>query len=376
MSFPAGARLSVARAPWTTDENPYQLAVYAALAAHGIDLVGTADLSEEWPTDPAPDVLHIQWRLDRLARRAPQGEDPATWVCDRLDQVRRTGTTLAWTVHEPGALLDPADPYRSSVERHLLTHADVALVHDEPTARLVTALARPLRTRELPVATTPLGDYRPFVESIPLDAEALDDARDRLGVGAHQRLVLAQGALRADKDLPLLVAAFDRLGRDDVVLAVAGRIADATSSATLRSLGRRNVRILPRHLPSADVAAHYAVADLAVLARRVDWTPSSLLFAVAHDTPVVAPDLPTNRAAIGDRGATWATPGDPLALAAALRRALDDPTAAAATLRAAQRHVADRSWGRSARIAARALSAAVADRRATAPDPEPATTGP
>ena len=378
MSSPAGARTSIARIPWTTDENPYQLALYAALADHGVDLIGTADLSDRWLDTHAGalDVLHVHWSLERLAEPAPGHEDAAAWVCDRLERVRRTGTALAWTVHEPGALLDPADPDRSRIERHLLAHADVALVHARPTAQLVTTLAGPLRTRPLTTAVTPLGDYRPLVGPVSPDPAALVAARERLGVDPDQRVVLAQGALRADKDLPLLVAAFDHLGRDDVVLAVAGRVMDARTGRSIRSLERPNVRILPEHLPAVDVAAHYGIADLAVLARRVDWTPSSLLFAIAHDTPVVAADLPTSRAAVGDRGATWAAPGDPLALADSLRGALDDPTAAAATLRRAQRHVAARSWDRSAALAAAALRDAVASRRAatrgTAPVAAPA----
>ncbi len=372
-------RLSVARIPWTTDDNPYQRAVYGSLTSHGVDLIGTADLSDAWLAEPSrrPDVLHIHWSLHRLADDAPQGLDTATWVCDRLDRVQRTGTTLAWTVHEPGALLDPADPFRSTVERHLLAHVDLAIVHDEPTARFVGNLAGPMRDRPLPIATAPLGDYRPFVVPATSEPRDLDESRARLSIRPDVRVVLAQGALRADKDLPLLVTAFDLLDRPEVVLAIAGREIDQPTSRFLRSLDRPDIRVLPGRLAPETVSTHHRIADLAVLARRVDWTPSSMLFAVAHDTPVVAADLPTSRAALGDRGATWATPGDPEALADALRRALDDPMEAAATLHAARVHIASRSWDRSAGITARAFRSAVAARRAAHRavnrEPEPVT---
>ncbi len=368
-------RLSVARIPWTTDDNPYQRAVYGSLSAHGVDLIGTADLSDAWLAARSrhPDVLHIHWGLHRLAEDAPQGVDTAAWVCDRLDRVHRAGTTLAWTVHEPGALLDPADPFRSTVERHLLAHVDVAIVHDDPTARLVATLAGPMRERPLPIATAPLGDYRPFVEPVTPEPRDLERPRARLGIGPDDRVVLAQGALRVDKDLPLLVTAFDRLHRPEVVLVIAGREIDHPTSRFLHSLDRPDVRVLPDRLAPAAVSAHYRIAELAVLARRVDWTPSSLLFAVAHDTPAVAADVATSRSALGDRGATWATPGDPEALADALRRALDDPAEAAATLHAARAHIATRSWDRSAGVTARAFRSAVAAHRATDRTPEPAT---
>jgi glycosyltransferase involved in cell wall biosynthesis len=373
-----GDRISVARIPWTTDDNPYQRAVYGSLSAHGVDLIGTADLSDAWLAARSrhPDVLHIHWSLHRLADDAPQGVDTAAWVCDRLDRVHRAGTTLAWTVHEPGALLDPADHFRSTVERHLLARVDLVLVHDEPTARLVASLAGPMRDRPLPIVTAPLGDYRPFVESIALEPREVSRSRARLGIGPDDRVVLAQGALRADKDLPLLVAAFDLLDRPEVVLVIAGRRIDESTSRFLHSLDRPDVRVLPDRLAPAAVSANYRIAELAVLARRVDWTPSSLLAAVAQDTPVVAADLPTSRAALGARGATWAAPGDPEALADALRRALDDPTEASATLQAARAHVATRSWDRSASVTARAFRSAVTTHQAVNRSQEPVAATP
>lgn len=371
-------RLSVARIPWTTDDNPYQRAVYGSLTSHGVDLIGTADLSDAWLAEPSrrPDVLHIHWSLHRLADGAPQGLDTGAWVCDRLDRVQRTGTTLAWTVHEPGALLDPADPFRSTVERHLLAHVDLAIVHDEPTARFVGNLAGPMRDRPLPIATAPLGDYRPFVVPATSEPRDLDESRARLGIGPDRRIILAPGTLRADKDLPLLVAAFEQLARPGVVLVIAGRELDLPTSRFLRTLDRPDIRVLPRRLAPETVSAHHRIADLAVLARRVDWTPSSMLFAVAHDTPVVAADLPTSRAALGERGATWAAPGDPGALADAMRRVLDDPAEASATLHAARAHIATHSWDRSAGVTAAAFRDAVEAKKAAGRAPEPATTAP
>ena len=87
MPEPHDDRLRVARLPWTTDLNPYQRALYSSLERYGVDLIGTGELSSAWleRNRATVDVLHVHWKLHRLADRAPMGADRAAWVCDQLD---------------------------------------------------------------------------------------------------------------------------------------------------------------------------------------------------------------------------------------------------------------------------------------------------
>jgi len=364
-------RLRVARLPWTTDINPYQGALYGELATLDVMCVATGNLTTDWlmTNRPRIDVLHIHWHLERLADDAPSGEEPASWVCGQLELARDLGYTIAWTVHEPGRLLLGRDALEDAAVEALVRLADIVVTHDEPTARSIEELGTARRRRPIDLIVAPPGSYESFAAATA-DPES---ARHRLGVHAGDRVVLSLGAQRWDKDLPLLLTAFDDLDRDDTVLACVGAVRDDITRTALADVDPHRVRVLDEWLTDEFVAACFALADVAVLARSRDWTSSSLLLATAHATPIVAADLPTNRALVGDHGARWFTPGDSASLTLAIGNALDDPDGGRERVLAAQRHASRTTWSDSALVTATAFRSAVA--RRSAPSlvvPEPA----
>ena len=357
--------LGVARLPWTTDLNPYQGAVYGALVDQGVICEATGDLSTEWLVAHRSriDVLHLHWHLERLADVAPPGAEPAAWVSAQLHRAHDLGYTIAWTVHEPGRMLLGRDRDEDTVVEALLRLADVVVTHDEPTARYVADLGRTRWLHPADVVVAPLGSYGPFVAAGAATADA-DLARHRLSIRSGDPVVLSLGAQRWDKDLPLLLAAVDGLTSDDAVLAIVGPVGDDDARTVLAGVDPRRVRVLDEWASDEFVASCFALADVAVLARSRPWTSSSLLLATAHDTPVVAADLPTNRAMVGAGGARWFAPGDAGSLTNALDNALADPAGGRERVRAAQRHAGGTTWDDAARVTAEAFRAAVARRAA------------
>lgn len=138
--------------------------------------------------------------------------------------------------------------------------------------------------------------------------------------GLGHPLVLAVGRLHPQKGYGVLVEALPLLG--DVTVAVAGDgplRADLEARAPqVRWLGRRD-----------DVADLYAAADVVVLPSV--WEARSLTAqeALRAGRPLVATAVGGLPGLVGD-GALFVPPGDPTALAAAVRRLLDDPAEAAA----------------------------------------------
>lgn len=358
-------RLRVARLPWTTDINPYQGALYGELATLDVMCVATGNLTTDWLVTNRPqiDVLHIHWHLERLADDAPSGAEPASWVCGQLERARDLGYTIAWTVHESGRLLLGRDGYEDAVVEALLRLSDVVVTHDEPTARFVAELGQARRHRPFDVVVAPPGSYESFAAAPAATADPVDAVR-RLGIGVGDRVVLSLGAQRWDKDLALLLAAFDDLARDDTLLAIVGPIRDDVARSELDGVDPRRVRVLDEWASDAFVAACFALSDVAVLARSRDWTSSSLLLATAHATPIVAADLPTSRALVGDDGARWFSPGDSASLTLAIGDALDDPDGGRARVLAAQQHARRSTWRDAARVTAAAFRSAVTRRRA------------
>jgi glycosyltransferase involved in cell wall biosynthesis len=118
------------------------------------------------------------------------------------------------------------------------------------------------------------------------------------------------------------------------------------------------VTVVARSVTDAELADLLAAADASVLARSVDWTPSSLVLSLSSGTPVVAADLASNREHLGG-DAFWFAPHDPAALAAALE-AVVGATAAELAARGerGRAHVAGRPWHESARRTAEAFRVA------------------
>ncbi|HVM27614.1 MAG TPA: glycosyltransferase family 4 protein [Mycobacteriales bacterium] len=138
--------------------------------------------------------------------------------------------------------------------------------------------------------------------------------------GLGRPLVLAVGRLHPQKGYDVLLEALPLLG--DAVVAVAGDgpLAGelATAAPQVRWLGRRD-----------DVADLYAAADVVVLPSQ--WEARSLTAqeALRAGRPLVAAAVGGLPALVRD-GAVLVPPGDPAALAAAVRRLLDVPDEAAA----------------------------------------------
>lgn len=191
-----------------------------------------------------------------------------------------------------------------------------------------------------------------------LDAAPVDrvGARERLEALTGGRLcgpvVLNVANIRPEKDTRGLLRAFELLSRarPDAVLVCAGAVRDAAYWAAvqsdLRHMGSHKQIHFAGHCE--DAAGLMPGADVLCLASRSEALPNVILEAMAGRVPIVAtavgdvgrpggPDAADTHASppVADHfllrhndTALLVPPGDPPALAAALRCALDDPQAA------------------------------------------------
>lgn len=199
----------------------------------------------------------------------------------------------------------------------------------------VSEAARALVARYFPgdYLLTPNGvDTARFATVAPLD----------LGPG---RKVLFLGRVERRKGLEVLVRALARAPDVDAELVVAGAGPEEAACRRLAaSLGVR-ARWLGR-LSDDDVARAYRAADVYCAPGLGGESFGIVLVeAMAAGAPLVCSDLPGFRAvAVG--AATLVPPGDPDALAGALRAVLSDDAAAARMAEAGARRARDYDWER------------------------------
>jgi phosphatidylinositol alpha-1,6-mannosyltransferase len=256
-------------------------------------------------------------------------------------------------------LLDPALPL-GLLGRHLdvpygvvLHGAEVAVPGRLPGARSV--LARVLGNARLIVSagsypaaegrraahgfTTPVVEIPPGVDAAaitPLAAPERRGARARLGLPARGPLVVSISRLVPRKGMDVLVEAASRLSASypDLTVAIAGDGRELPRLERLAAASAATVRVLGR-VSDEDRALLLGAADVFVMACRNRWAGLEqegfgmvFLEAAAAGVPQIAGDSGGASEAVADgvTGLVVGTPGDPGAVAEALRSLLADPT--------------------------------------------------
>lgn len=198
-------------------------------------------------------------------------------------------------------------------------------------------------------------------------APVLADAATRLPEGVPaEDFVLAVGTLEPRKNLPRLVAAYERLPADLRTahpLVVTGRLGwDAGETlAALDSLGDQVVRT--GFVPDAQLALLYRRCALFAYPSLGEGFGLPVLEAMAAGAPV----LTSNRSSlpeVGGEAAAYCDPTDTGAIARELEALLRDPARRARMAAAGPPHAAGFSWDRTAQIVLETLESIAGGARA------------
>jgi glycosyltransferase involved in cell wall biosynthesis len=178
-------------------------------------------------------------------------------------------------------------------------------------------------------------------------APRLDRAAARRARGLPERgaIVFSSSRVAPEKDTTTLIEAFAALvreGRDVYLLNRSGGHRAFVECAERAGVAARVIATDAAD-PRGDLVLDYIAADVCVQASRAEGLGFSVLEALACGTPVVASAVGGLRETIVDGVTGWTVrPGDPEALASALRDVLDHPDAAASRTEAGRRLVGDR----------------------------------
>lgn len=313
--------------------------VAAFLRAHGHDVeaVVTAD------TQPEPCGYPVHWTPRRLPPGLRHAHATALIVrrARRADVIYSTGMFTrsalgAALARRPYVLKLTGDPAFERARWRGLVAGDVD-AYQERRGGLLDRLLRRLRDRAVRGAASvfcPSAYLRELaiswgavpgrVEVLPNPAPAdvelppREELRRRLGLDGFT-LAFA-GRLTAQKALEV---AFEAVARcEAVTLLVAG---DGPERARLERIGGQQVRFLGP-VSRREVLELFAAADAAVLSSGWENFPHTVVEALAVGTPVVATDVGGVGEVVRDgENGLLVPPGDPEALAAAVRRLAGDP---------------------------------------------------
>ena len=312
-----------------------------------VDVVDLGD-GFPWPSDETRSAAQARL-LAVPAGRAIVVDGLAFGVLPEAASQLRLRNPLIALVHHPLAMESGLSAGQSDFlqasERAALAATNHIVVTSAATARILVA------------------DYAVPAERITVACPGTDPAP--MAQGSQDGIVrlLSVGAVVPRKGFDVLIAALATLADLRWHLAIAGdRSRDPGTAAQLDAdISHHNLasRVVVHGAVSPDrLAELYAGADLFVLASRFEGYGMAYAEAIAHGLPIVG----TNAGAIPDTVPAGAgilvTPGDPDALALALRKVIEYPDERrrmGISARAAASHLP--TWQASAKIFARAIEA-------------------
>jgi D-inositol-3-phosphate glycosyltransferase len=205
-------------------------------------------------------------------------------------------------------------PGDEALTRAVLRRVDAVLVHTEAEAE---------RAAELTAAPARVAAMAPHLWAAPTRRVRTGLAKAQATRDEPLRRLLFFGLVRPYKGLDVLLRALAD-GPPDVALTVAGEFWGGVeqTAALVAELGLADrVELRPGYVDAADVPDLFAAADALVLPYRRGTASQNVDLAHLHGRPVVATTVGTLPAAVADGvDGLLVAPGDPAALAAALRR--------------------------------------------------------
>jgi glycosyltransferase involved in cell wall biosynthesis len=336
---PAASRAGLVQAGGAEPGWDFSVVDIAAGPRPGRDLAAVLRLRRLLARD-RPGVLHAHGlRAGALAALALAG--PGT-----------PRTMLAVTVHNAPPAAGPAAAVYAGLELVVARRADAVLtVSGDLAARMSRRGARLAGRALVPAPAAPAASPAE-IATLRRELAGAEFAGGELAAGelaggesgggeaggrepGGPQIVLGVGRLAAQKGFGTLIQAAGRWQRRPVVplLVIAG---DGPLGAELRhqaGLAGVAVRFLGRR---DDVPALLGAADVVVVPSTWEGQPLVVQEALRAGRPLVATRAGGTADLTGDDGAVLVAPGDPVALAAAVTRILDDPEAAARLAAAAR----------------------------------------
>lgn len=266
------------------DQNPFQALLYDEVQKLGIEVEDWSFWRAAWRKC---DIWHFH-HPDTVVFPRSFYQALAETLCMRvlLWLARLRGIKLIWTIHD----LKSHDGFHPKLERwfwsYFTQHLDavVSLTDDG----LKKAKHRFPAIAKVPDYIVPHGSFRGIYPNNMSKAEA----REKLGIGANQTVILHYGLARNYKSLPTLIEVFDEAALRDPILLIAGRVVDKNLKAKILESASLNPRILPHceWIAFKETQIYFNAADLVALPYRDIQNSGTAFLALSFNRPVLLPN--------------------------------------------------------------------------------------
>lgn len=286
------ARSLLAFFPDYRSTNPYQSLLYRSIREDVVAMPASdpLDIGGIPRRQGVRGLFHIHWTAPILNPAADevQALNRLHRFVDQLDLLKSRGFGILWTLHNVMPHECPFPELESVLRQEIADRAD--LVH-VMCAEALDAIEGQYVIPEYKVRIVPHCSY---VGVYP-DVVDPDTARNRLGLGPKDTVVLFLGGVRIYKGIDLLLDAFEAaLERDSSLkLVLVGRRAKFEGLDDLMDRAASNPAVVSNFnaIADDDLQHFLKASDVVVLPSRTGLNSGSMLLALTFARPVIAPKI-------------------------------------------------------------------------------------
>jgi glycosyltransferase involved in cell wall biosynthesis len=315
-------------------QNPYQQLLTNALSLQGVNTLHLHAMPEsKWlhENQKRVHILHFHWLSGLYMNRFLTPISLTTFLL-RINQAQQMGYKIIWTAHNilPHEL--PFPPMHRFVREFVMRKANAVITHCEyGKSQLLYRFPRTKR-----VFVIPHGNY----DGIHPITKSQAQARSALEIMSRNFVYLLIGNISPYKGVDTFIDAFQDSADPEDVVIIAGRNRAPKLVAHLEELAAtdQRIRIFPGFIPEDKMQLYLQAADVAFFAFDEILTSGTVILALTHGLPVVAPAMGCLPELINSNAGLLYSQGQPDAIRKAIKeiKNMDLPS-----MRQAARQIAD-----------------------------------
>lgn len=263
--------------------NPYNALLYRELQKLGVNV---GEYHHTKALQDQPRLVHFHWpdgyiNQPGLAKTWQRILLLSTMVC----LLKIKGVKLVWTVHNTA----PHDALRPRLSRSFMQwfirRCDGFIFMSEANKAAFYQRYKPSSKSHYTII--PHGHYRSCYPAA-IDKQ---EAKQKLGLDAHKKVLLFVGRVKPYKNIPNLLQAFNEEQREDYQLVIAGKPDSAELQAELESIKHPSNRLFLQFIPDDELNVYMSAADIVILPYKGLLNSGALLLALSYNRPVIAPHM-------------------------------------------------------------------------------------
>jgi glycosyltransferase involved in cell wall biosynthesis len=271
--------------PIRTTLNPYTGLVFSNLGS-GMKIDG-------WPGNLLRkyDIWHAHWPDALLGiPNTVHATVKVAGMFATMDYLRSRGTKVIWTMHNFASHEARHPQLEAWFWRQFIPRVDGAI--SLSSAGLEMAHEQFPQLKNVATTVIPHGHYRKEYPQVH------GNSRELLGIPQNAKVVMFFGAIRAYKNVDILIRAFRSVRGKDVVLYIVGNPNSTELAESIVKESAQDSRVVLKFgfAEANDVSKYLGAADVVVLPYREVLNSGSALLALSCNRPVMVPE----RGAMGE----------------------------------------------------------------------------